>query len=365
MEHLQVRFRAAFQVTPEAGYRRLEWKCDCGENLYGDFPAGNENELRAVEQLEKELKLNCKIIWGKRPLSTFERDIIALAGGAPVLQSQHSSGSIKTKGQSTSYPMTNLRNHQAQNIREEARSPIRLRRLAEERGQLGNRSWRYLELCFNSGKHQIQHAELDVTHHTTTDHTFFQKIKTEYFRMSKRRWFFEPKDVRFVEFSVQNMGELAGIINGFDERNPALPPEELVRQGTTWEYKPRPRGPPVPSNIILHELTSKKSKLHTSTTWSRRMPKKLNTSIYAIPDPNEAAFGWGIHIFEGYNVFLITILISVLALLGSAGCILATALWWTLRDDLNGALALGAALAALLAVLLGWAVSFLQGVNRS
>lgn len=164
------------------------------------------------------------------------------------------------------------------------------------------------------------------------------------------------------------MGELTGIVNGFDEKNPALPPEDLVLQGNSWEYKPcplQPRGPPVPSNIILHELMSKKSHLHTSTTWSRRMPKKLNTSIYAIPDPNEAAFGWGIHIVEGYNVFLITMLISVLALLGSTGCVVATALWWKLRNDLNGALALGAAMAAVLAVLLGWAISLLQGVNRS
>lgn len=36
--------------------------------------------------------------------------------------------------------------------------------------------------------------------------------------------------------------------------------------------------------------------------WSRRIPKKRNTSIYAIPDPNEAAFGWGIHIVKGYDL---------------------------------------------------------------
>lgn len=164
------------------------------------------------------------------------------------------------------------------------------------------------------------------------------------------------------------MGELVGIVSGFDEKNPALPPEELVLQETSWEYNPcplEPKGLPVPSNILLHELTSKKSKLHTSTTWSRRIPKKLNTSIYAVPNTNEAAFGWGIHIIEGYNIFLITILITLLALLGSAGCVIETALWWKLKDDLSGLLALGAALAAVLAVLLGWAVSFLQGVNRS
>ena len=107
---------------------------------------------------------------------------------------------------------------------------------------------------------------------------------------------------------------------------------------------------------------SKRSHLHTSTAWSKLL---RNTSIYAIADPNEAAFGWGIQVVEGYTAFLIMILISVLALLGSIGCVIATALWSKLRDDLNGALALGAALAAILVVLLGWAISFLQGVNRS
>jgi hypothetical protein len=41
-------------------------------------------------------------------------------------------------------------------------------------------------------------------------------------------------------------------------------------------------------------------------------------------------------------------------------CVAATALLWTLKKDPNGALALGAALATVLAVLLGWARNFLQ-----
>jgi hypothetical protein len=158
------------------------------------------------------------------------------------------------------------------------------------------------------------------------------------------------------------MGKLVGIING-DEKSPALPPEELVLGDGPYEYHPcplKPKGVPVPSNIILHELNSKKSHLHTSTTWSKRIPKKRNTSIYAIPDPNEAAFGWGIQITEGYNTFVLTILITVLALAGSTGCVVATALWWTVKKDPTGALALGAAMASVLAVLLGWAISFLQ-----
>lgn len=67
---------------------------------------------------------------------------------------------------------------------------------------------------------------------------------------------------------------------------------------------------------------------------------------------------------EGYNIVLVTILVTLLALLGSAACVIATAMWWKMRNDPNGALALGAAMAAVLAVILGWAISFLQNGTR-
>jgi hypothetical protein len=132
------------------------------------------------------------------------------------------------------------------------------------------------------------------------------------------------------------MGEVVGI---FHHDGPRIPPEAEVEKGN-YHYQPCPwPGEPVPSNIILHELNSAKSQLHTSRTWSRRLPKKRAISIFSIPNPDDAAIGYGIHIIEGYD----TLVVSILLLVGVSIAALATALWWGKGNpgDIQGATGLG------------------------
>src|SRR4051794_30691367 len=95
------------------------------------------------------------------------------------------------------------------------------------------------------------------------------------------------------------MGAVVGI---FHHDGPKIPPVEDVKNGS-YHYDPCPwPGEPVPSSIILHELNSLKSQMHTSRTWLKRIPKKRNASIFSICSSNDAAIGYGIHIIEGCDV---------------------------------------------------------------
>lgn len=143
------------------------------------------------------------------------------------------------------------------------------------------------------------------------------------------------------------MGEVVGI---FRHDGPRIPPEEEVKNGS-YHYHPCPwAGEPVPSNILLHEFNSDKSQLHTSRTWSRRIPKKCAASIFAIPNPDDAAIGYGIHIIEGYD----SLMIAILIFWGVFFAALATAIWWGKGNpgDIQGATGLGSLILGIVATLI-------------
>lgn len=70
-----------------------------------------------------------------------------------------------------------------------------------------------------------------------------------------------------IKFSVQNRGAIVGIIDGENEKEPSLPPEDVVTGGA-YHYTPCPLSPmsPIPTNIFLHEL-SEPPKRHPSAFW--------------------------------------------------------------------------------------------------
>jgi hypothetical protein len=139
-----------------------------------------------------------------------------------------------------------------------------------------------------------------------------------------------------LQFSVQKMGEVVGI---FDHDKPVYPPPQEVQNGS-YHYDPCPcLG--IPSNIILHELNSPKSQLHTSQTWSRRLAKKTNSSIFSTSYSEDAAIGYGIHIIEGYKIS--GFILGILGILGVLIAGVATGLWWGKGNpgDIQGATGLG------------------------
>lgn len=163
-----------------------------------------------VEQLGKELKLISELAWGRRPTSTFERDIISCAGESeiPAMLSQSTSQPDFDTQELTAYTLPNLRAERVQNLGRSLRSYFH--------SQISSRSpqnlvstRKYVELYANRGRHEICHAEVDVSNETVTDHDFFNKVKAEYHQIHKRRWFFEPNGVRFVEVGTSTSLSIA------------------------------------------------------------------------------------------------------------------------------------------------------------
>ena len=132
----------------------------------------------------------------------------------------------------------------------------------------------------------------------------------------------------------------------------ALPPREEI-EAKTYDYAPCPLTdlPPMPSNILLHFLTSPNSRRHVNDIWMQRLPKKLSQSILDTSSP--VNFGWGIHIVEGLDERKITRVL----LLGLLVAFAVTGLWGVLRRDVQGATGLGSLLMGAMAIWTGFAIS--------
>ncbi|KAH8597300.1 hypothetical protein B0O99DRAFT_618507 [Bisporella sp. PMI_857] len=190
-----------------------------------------------------------------------------------------------------------------------------------------------MEVCVKHKNYVSRHKEVQV-YLSEDDYHFFKRVKDAYLEIRRPRWniFLRPFHIKHVQFSVQNMGSVVGI---FHHDGPRIPPEEDVQSGS-YHYHPCPwHGEPVPSSIILHELNSKKSQLHTSRTWSTRIPKKCAASIFSVPHPDDAAIGYGIHIIEDCDGVVLIIMLVI----GPCVTALVTALWWSKGKpgDIQGA----------------------------
>lgn len=115
----------------------------------------------------------------------------------------------------------------------------------------------------------------------------------------------------------------------------------------TWEFCPCPcplsDPPPIPTNVFLHLLNSKRS--HVRDTWLNRLPKKLNSSIHhdpALLHSGCQAHGWGIHIIEGAN----KVAIMWLTLVTVSVSFFFALLWAVFMRDVQGAFGIAAFIVA-------------------
>ncbi|KAL8692509.1 MAG: hypothetical protein Q9218_002484 [Villophora microphyllina] len=280
------------------GHERVEWRCDCGELLWGDFQAGSMESAESFAQ------------WLERP------------------NHQHV----------THHPITNVDGDVT------AQSPVQLRDMIPNDSQnLGNSPGiealqtpcslqsfpaikeRYLELCVNTSEYDITLAEIEISTSETvinSDGELFDEIRRRYHKCRGALGFYnwlllKPVGVHFVQFCLNddNVGILQSPLS--------LPTEKDVLKSREWEFCPCPcplkAPPPIPTNVFLHLINSKRT--HPRGTWLRRLPKKLNRSIQQsceVPHAGLEALGWGIHIVEGLNWQAVVLLYCVLALVGLA-----------------------------------------------
>lgn len=236
----------------------------------------------------------------------------------------------------------------------------------------------FIELCVNTGKYERQLAEIDVTD-VESDSELFRRIREAYIgvRSFRARYFLlMAVDVQFIQvrpptfsssppppprnehrlstrkshvltppqFSLEDRHRV-----GILEKPMAIPGQDAMqREG--YGYAPVPlTPPPVPHNIFMHHLLQHREG-HTRLLWGNRIPKKLRRSIMQM-DPSDAdglVTGWGIHIIEGLNRFMV-LLCTLVILLFSA---VVAVVWVVVRDDVQGGVGIGAWLTSVLAVVL-------------
>ncbi|KAI1206332.1 uncharacterized protein F4807DRAFT_463821 [Annulohypoxylon truncatum] len=181
-----------------------------------------------------------------------------------------------------------------------------------ERQDLNNGNGKkYLEVCVSSGRHTVSLGEVNISS-VTSDAQLFDEIWKTYrgikgtdWRTTLHNWFLEPDDVLFVLFGVLRRHQV-----GIYKQPLEIPPEVEVDEGRYDYYEcPMKVLPPMPGNIFLHYLehakrkaTSKKETpmYHADSTFLKRLPKKLETSIFDgdAAGGSSISYGWGIHIVE-------------------------------------------------------------------
>ena len=97
----------------------------------------------------------------------------------------------------------------------------------------------------------------------------------------------------------------------------AYPPEIEV-ESKRYHYKPCPLDvkPPIPVNVFLHAFFNPDA--HTFQFFLNRLPKKLKKQLSCGESRevsmSEMSIGWGVHIIEGLNWFLVTCLVISLVI---------------------------------------------------
>lgn len=112
--------------------------------------------------------------------------------------------------------------------------------------------------------------------------------------------------------------------------------------------------PPVPPNVLLHMLSSRLAPRHIHDTWMQRLPKKIETSIYSTNSP--VIFGWGIHIIEGPEIWIMKYALFT----GLLGAFTAAGLWWGLKGDVQGGTGIGSLILGAMGLIVASLLTFVQ-----
>ncbi|KAI3575846.1 hypothetical protein IWW34DRAFT_631227 [Fusarium oxysporum f. sp. albedinis] len=307
------------------GYRRLEWTCDCGSQLYADFIVLDEERFqRFAEMLQS-------------PPSESSQETIA-----DVQSSQGSSsreqGSLIANWDSPNTDPQPMSSSTARSSGTDRSSkampppgPGREQGICP--GESPESKSRYLALCVQTGPIYTTLEEVD-TSSFKSDAALLEEMKNVYTRIrgvrSRHNSLFIPIGLEFVKFTLWNQKH--GYVSICD-RPDSVPPKTQLE----YDYDPKPLDfvPPMPAQVFLHYLE------HGEEGWNKFrylwLPKLPVPRDKRIIEGHEASYGWGIHIIEGPNRWAIFALLLT-TVLGSA---LAALLWSAIHRDIEGGTGLG------------------------
>ncbi|CAF3617579.1 unnamed protein product [Fusarium graminearum] len=288
-------------------YRRLEWTCDCGSQLYADFIVLDEEKFQQFVEL----------LQGPPPVGS--------QGGIANAPSSQGSSSAKSGSPNSNQDSPNTSSHpmSSNTVRPPGADTPSKVALPPGSGR-GQRDYstespesksKYLAICVQTGPIYTTLEEVD-TSSFTTDATLLKQMKSVYTRIrgmrTKYNSFFIPVGLEFVKFSLWNQKH--GYVSICD-RSDSVPPKTRLE----YDYDPKPLDflPPMPAQVFLHYLE------HGEDGWNKLrylwLPKIPVRRKKRIIEGDEASYGWGIHIIEGLNrwaifiIFLITLFGSALA----------------------------------------------------
>ncbi|KAL7815612.1 p53-like transcription factor [Trichoderma gracile] len=282
---------------PRPGYRRIEWTCDCGVDLYGDF---SQEEPSDLDALEASLQ-------------------------SPAQSSSPASDSSDAEGIVETPPLSQQTNSSIWNAGTTASSTV------TDASSVDLYS-KFLAICVNTGGMYKKLAELD-TSRVKSDSEAFSLMKQAYLEhrglRSRLSLLLKPVTVEFVRFTLWNLRH--GYVS-ITDRPESMPPKTAI----DYDFIP----PPMPPEVFIHYLEHGDGDLSPNRqTWLPRLPQRLNGKVLHC---GEAAEGWGIHVVEGPNRAFIFWIIMVTV----SASVLASVLWSSIRGDIQGAMGLGALIVA-------------------
>ncbi|KAF2626859.1 hypothetical protein BU25DRAFT_73993 [Macroventuria anomochaeta] len=285
------RWKTQLREVPRPGTQRLEWTCECGDEMFADLPV--ENGAQYQQMLEFLTRPAPKT----QPTSQNRTTPSQLEGGTAQLNYTSLQLSQSSIGQSNA-PASTVGSGNTYVGSGNSQAPT-----AQQNGLYVRN--KYLELCVDVGKYETKLAEIQVASSESngaaicTDAHLFRQIYHRYFALRKhtwRRFLYRPAGIKFVHFGVQ-----AGYRVSFFSSDP-LPSEEIIAS-KQYEYNLQPPvPPPMDSRTFLHYFY--KHNAHSQSTSAKyvsRLPKKLGDSLTRSLGVDELLEGWGIHIIEGPN----------------------------------------------------------------
>ncbi|CAN9426566.1 unnamed protein product [Alternaria alternata] len=302
------------------GYARLEWTCECGEEMYGDYSNDDPIALNffaaslqdPTSSREQRLPISEVIESEDTRLSGQVSASNDCSGRAGPAQSQSGVASAGSSMPSTSIQ---LRPTGAGVVGSSSSlSQTAAGHSSVTTSPLGGGKKTYFELCVNTGIHNVNLGEINLED-VSTDAKLFNRIYQEYKRIRGhriRRIFVRPADIHFVLFSVEERHRV-----GIYEKPFAIPPEDEVRENR-YDYKECPLKvkPPIDHRTFFHYMNKHKeykdgsANVHSTAKYLQRLPKKIGQSIH--DTKSELSFGWGVHIIEGPDKTAISIAILLI-----------------------------------------------------
>ncbi|KAF3001373.1 hypothetical protein E8E13_006616 [Curvularia kusanoi] len=300
---LRAKLGIHFRPVPQPGTQRLEWTCECGEEMYADLPIQDRSQYQQMLEFLTRPGPRAHQANSDPTPSQLEGGTTQL--NYALLQSSQSSSIQQLSPSSTFGSGSTFIGTDASQT------------LSPSQNIFSGQS-KYLELCVNINKYETKLAEIQVLSGQAngaaicTDAHLFRQIYQQYYALRKHNWhrfLYRPAGIKFVHFGVQT-GERVSFFS-----SDPLPPEDVIT-AKRYEYDLQPPvPPPIDSRTFLHYFYKHGAHSHsTSAKYVNRLPKKLGDSLTRSLGADDLLEGWGIHIIEGPNkVAICWALMAVLA----------------------------------------------------